>query len=479
MKSQKVASGHLAVNGARPKPAASGAPAASGRLSRRAMALIGLTVAGGVGVGVGLGVGLGVSSGDDAASSVCASTLSRELSCQGTGQRETSRLGVYPPDDESAALFVDSERFPASCPDYSPDGYPPCSALCTSFQATVQEISRLCTVAGMPVANTATFWPEFRTWYAAGISDPSCRIGANFIIAFTVVLNMEYLQLNGLTAVGRTYILSILEPQASSPILPSYDDLTLSMDTLLTAPYLSTSLSIFQQHVETILQAAQDTTHLGDVPYPVALADYPQGDASSDTCSYYPEHSDICLATRNGWAFAKTVTPVCYDPMLPQIPWACSKWGQQHFNIQSKILGVEKNLSKTPAVDRPSRCSQLAMPATIEEWWRTGSMALFLSSQSDSCLADPTVVPCGPYPYLAPRDFEYLRTWWFIFGDVHVGQLEVYCPNLKYQLWTNNKADFEETANVSTIAATRYALEAQSPVSPFPTPSTAADCPNS
>ena len=39
------------------------------------------------------------------------------MSCQLDIEEETATLGVYPPDDADASLFVDAEAFPASAPD--------------------------------------------------------------------------------------------------------------------------------------------------------------------------------------------------------------------------------------------------------------------------------------------------------------------------------------------------------------------------
>ena len=276
---------------------------------------------------------------------------------------------------------------------------------------------------------------------------------------------MEYLIFEGKATIGVAYIESILKGNAISPLENFILPVDFSLDPLMAiaSPENQQAIGVaratFQEHVQMVFDSARPTAAVTLNPTPVTLVEYSQQDSSPDTCGYYPEHSDICLATRNGWAFAKTVKPVCFPNTLPQIPWSCTQKGQTHFYYQSLILGVEKNLSTTPTALRPARCAEIAPKAVIEMWWQLGSLALFFSAQEFSCLYDPTIQTCGPYPYLSPSDFKYLMTWWIIFGDVHISAISGYprhnLPSgnpLTFFQTTLDTAQMKEAGQVESIA---------------------------
>ena len=429
-----------------------------------------------------------------AASSICAVDV----------LAETTSVGQYPPDSiDPVSRVVDADGFPASCPNYSPEGYPPCSGMCSSYQGAVDAIAKACASSGMPQVGTSGYWNAFKAWYTTTTttSPSACKSAGAFVVTFARLLNTEYLYKENALDAGTAWLVSVYNDssvvglttaETASNTVSAMTQGLQAVNALLstiTDPALQGAIGVasltFVNHYKVNIDFAKSTRE-PVVPTigTLSLFDYNIASNAPTSCTVWPEHFDICLASRNMWAFSQTVKPICF-PEMAQVPWTCSNTGMSHFKAQSIILGIEKAISTASIDNRPALCAATATPEKINGLWQQGGVDLLFSNEGYSCLLNPSLQPCGPAPLMSQSNFELLLAWWLIFGDVHLSAIARYCPATTYAGFGNPTDFFATTLTLAELASLRYTYTALHDVSGtgddgFPTasPIASSGCPS-
>lgn len=485
-----------------------------------------------LGLAIGLPVGLTVAnpssgSGSGGDFNLGSSIPTRVPFCAGTHvhtacdlpqSEERVALNIFPPVDESA-IFVDDDGFTAHCNGSSPAGFPPCSALCSSYQGTINAISAFCKDEGFPISATNdNFWPEFKVYYKGGAGSSLCQKAADYVLAFSRILNFEFNYQNSNTRSGSAYYTSVVDNRDASgffareltvdgvkmPLISAAESKRVAFTKALTdagqeaasRSFYITSQTLSQHYDQALNFAPVTGTVLPEDQ--IKLVEY-SGSASdiAFTCSHYPENYDICLASRRAYDHAKLAVPVCYET-LAQTPFVCTRKGQRFFRFQSTLLGLEKQLAAAGATEKQALCATAAFsPEAIVAGSVDASWNFLFASESLACFVNPNLLVCGAAPLLSKVAWKQQLSWWATFLHVHIGAIASYCPANTY-LSVNPQVpvvpDDEATAELGTIifkdnvidmlqlADIAHSVNLDTPVSgtgdnfPFPTPVIKSEC---
>jgi hypothetical protein len=438
-----------------------------------------------------------------------------DLSCQGGCGTGTDAPKTHPPSTKVAADFV-AQGGPAVaiCEGYSDTGYPPCSGMCSSYQGAVDVITAKC--AGMnevgignpmPASGPgqSSFQSTFQQWYEN--KNTTCVRAATFVVAFSRMLNLEFVASFKKLEVESGWFENTFLDDASKDATGLYPLETSSVGpydtamayvadfvgTMLTdagdVSAVGTAILTYSQHTKIVKAQAKCTSSFAAPPLgPLKMVDYGQITLSPNygkpsTCGVWPEHADHCLATRNAFAFAYHVYPIC-DASVKQIPWTCTSSGQNHFKAASILLDLEEQIKALASSNDVSGltnvCQTTASVDAITSLWADASVDLVFANREFSCLIDSTRLPCGPLPQMSEREYNVLMAYWLRYGVVHysviVNNCKPYVPAFDNFSLPDPSTFFSAVLTMDQMAAKADQYQTDYLSGDFPASGTLADC---
>jgi hypothetical protein len=352
---------------------------------------------------------------------------------------EQSVLGRWPPSAERS-LYANSDGYPGfgnldvTKSPHRTD-YPPFFALCTSAQNMASLVSAKCPELG--TVGSPGFYDTFIATTKTSFESlsPFCQSGSKLIIMFSMVMQLEYYTAFDMTDIGTTYLSSIFSGTIEgfpgdlqvSDLEVSYAQLTDEMAADLVdteALTLTATIDTFRGHVAVTNNGARQTSGLV-IPEQERVIMVPYGGQD------YPEHYDICLASRRMYDYM-VQNPTLFYPELGDTYGEgynymvrCGSKGGSILKVQSTILGMEKDASEDPATcPSHDQVFNLVNPISVT-LKRLGEKYTGKSCLVSNCAA------AGPAQsesfFFVRNDIEYMRSLWVTFLNVHLEALRTYC----------------------------------------------------
>ena len=339
---------------------------------------------------------------------------------------------VWPPSSQPPEVFVDSSGYPrySGDPDAFPNAgtdLPPNFALCSTAKQMISTIFPACAIA-----NYADYISKTSDQQHLDLMTTQCQNAMKMIMMFTLVLQFEYLIGSGAITLGSTYLNSLTSSTFAFPGARGSGSLLSNTYQTLAGNYWDNS--------SVPLTFATYAGHLNVVTDDALKTSYPANSvnmiAASDPYGGYPEHFDICLASRQMFDYLTQVPAQLFPQKYATYTMTsrCTTRGMNHFTSQSKILGIEKlvtganaNLSHCPTVqyirDEVFAASQdlrLLSPAFTGTPCHINDVTL----ETICAQAGPTSADAM---FLHGDDAYYARSFWITFIEVHVRAIHDAC----------------------------------------------------
>lgn len=345
---------------------------------------------------------------------------------------ETDASSVWPPSSQPLATYVDTNGYPkySGNPAEFPNvglSHPPNFALCSSATQTATVIFSTCSIVDYAdyISKTRTAFDEMSTM---------CQVGMKLVMMFTIVLQFEYLIGSGSTTIGSTYFESLKSTTFNFPGAMGSETLSPTVyNDLVTANWMSEgspvglTLSTYSGHVSVI---EDDTIKTSFPSNTVALI------PRTGMYTGYPEHFDICLASRQMFDYMTQVPAELFPNKYATYTMStrCTARGMHHLQIQSDILGIEKmvtgsnaNLSHCPttqyirdAIFDAAQDIRFMSPAFTGTPCHINDVTL----ETICAQAGPTT---NDAMFLNGNDAYYARSFWITFVEVHVKAIHDAC----------------------------------------------------
>lgn len=343
---------------------------------------------------------------------------------------EFDTLGVWPPSSKDASLLVGADGYPSFLTNASKFPHagltrPPYFALCSSASQMVDVMFGTC-----QVNDYADFVSKTKSVETFSTLSPACRSGMKMIMMFAIVLQFEYLIGTGTVTVGSTYAHSLRDalfdlPGALGSV--SLDPLTyVSLEgSNWTGTPIPLTFSTYAGHLQVVFGDVVTTSYPPDT-----LRLLP----SSELYAGYPEHFDICLASRQMFDYMTQVPGLLFPDTLSAYTASakCVPKGMLILESQSKILGIEKNVTSGDTTSCPSVAS---LRSDVNEAAQAIRMMspVFVGNpcQIGETTVESVCTQASPFTadamYYHRHDAFYMRSFWITFLEVHVKAIDGAC----------------------------------------------------
>lgn len=357
-----------------------------------------------------------------------ASNLGEACFCPLTAEVDT--LGVWPPSSKDASLLVDADGYPsyltnASRFPHAGPTRPPYFALCSSASQMVDVMFGTC-----QVDDYADFVAKSKSAETFAAFSPACRSGMKMIAMFAIVLQFEYLVGTGAITIGSTYAHSLRDAAFDLP--GAVGSVTLDPLTYVglegsnwTGTPIPLTFSTYAGHLRVVLGDVVATSYPPDT-----LLLLP----SSGLYAGYPEHFDICLASRQMFDYMTQVPGLLFPDTLAAYTASakCVPKGMLTLEVQSKILGIEKNVTSGDVTSCPSVASLRADVKRASQAIRMMSPAFVGNPcQIGETTVESVCTQASPFTadamYYHRHDAFYMRSFWITFLEVHVRAIDDAC----------------------------------------------------
>jgi len=347
---------------------------------------------------------------------------------------ETDTSSVWPPSGQPPATYVDTSGYPkySGNPIEFPNvglSHPPNFALCSSATQSVSVIFSTCSI---------TDYADYisKTSSATTLNEMSvrCQDGMKMVMMFTIVLQFEYLIGSGVVIIGSTYLESLKSTIFTFPgamgtgtLNPTAYNAFVMATWVFEGSPVGLTLATYNGHFSVV---EDDTVKTSFPSNTVALI------PNTGMYTGYPEHFDICLASRQMFDYMTHVPAELFPNKYATYttPTRCTTRGMSHIKAHSNILGIEKMVTGSNA--NLSHC-----PTTqyIKD-------TIFAAAQDIRFMSPAfTGTPChindvtleticaqaGPATndamFLNGDDAYYVRSFWITFVEVHVKAIHDAC----------------------------------------------------
>ena len=402
--------------------------------------------------------------------STTAETLGEYCFCPLLSDADTA--SVWPPSSQLPSTFVevsgypkyssDSTKFPNAGP-----GLPPNFALCSSASQAVTIMFQTCSVA-----DYADYIVKTSNETAFLEMSIQCQNAMKMTMMFTLVLQFEYLIGTGAITLGSTYLQSLVRNTFTFPGAMGSGTLQSNVYQTLAGSYwdgtpVALTFATYAGHLSVIEDDTVKTSYPADT---VSLI------PSTALYSGYPEHFDICLASRQLFDYMIQVPAQLFPQKYATYTMSskCTTRGMDHLASQSKILGIEKlvtgsnaNLSHCPSVQyirdevfSASQSIRFLSPTFIGTPCHINDVTLeTICAQASPATADAM--------FLNGDDAFYVRSFWITFVEVHVKAINDACATHIGESYTVGDpwgmASQNVVLNLSDVLAIRNAYEAEWP----------------